>query len=281
VSWSGGVQPRLAPLVLCLCACSSSPLVRPDDRTFHRSAEHFRERMVREVSGPPAPDETLFLQAEALYHYRFELRRPSAATYGERAVAAFVEFSPLNALAASQGIDDLRLAAYNGAAQLYEAVLLRYPDTKLRPLVLWRLGWTYRSTSIGGFPRDSDAAFDALHASSLASLAAEARRLPWKSQNSAVAWSVIPGAGQMYAGQVGRGFVYLGVAAAFTAAIVVPVVLMAENREVSAVGIGITLFGIVGLQVTYTDAYQDAQRAALEFNERHEEAFDARHPEAP
>jgi hypothetical protein len=33
--------------------------------------------------------------------------------------------------------------------------------------------------------------------------------------------------------------------------------------------------------VSYTAAYQDAQRAVIQFNERQEAAFAALHPEAP
>jgi hypothetical protein len=39
--------------------------------------------------------------------------------------------------------------------------------------------------------------------------------------------------------------------------------------------------GIILLDVAYTTAYQDALRAAVQFNERQETAFEAQHPEAP
>jgi hypothetical protein len=44
---------------------------------------------------------------------------------------------------------------------------------------------------------------------------------------------------------------------------------------------GISAAGFIGLQVSYTLAFQDAQRGAIRFNEREEEAFGKRHPEAP
>jgi hypothetical protein len=39
--------------------------------------------------------------------------------------------------------------------------------------------------------------------------------------------------------------------------------------------------GIVGLQVTYTTSYRDAQRALVDFDERQEAGYEAAHPAAP
>jgi hypothetical protein len=45
--------------------------------------------------------------------------------------------------------------------------------------------------------------------------------------------------------------------------------------------IAASTLGFIGLQVVYTTSYQDAQRAALEYDERQEAAFMAAHPAAP
>src|SRR5947209_5734056 len=92
-----------------LLGCSSSPLVRSDDRTFTHAAERFQrtavalqaERLAREATATPPPDETLFLQAESLYRYRWELRSPSARAYAAQAAAAATDFMPLGVWAAS------------------------------------------------------------------------------------------------------------------------------------------------------------------------------------
>jgi hypothetical protein len=277
-----------------LTSCAPSPLLRSDDGTFRLASQHFGDvasHLSREPIGKEGKDlairedEAVFLQAEAFYHYRFELQAPAARNYAAQAVAAASDFSPLNSLAASGGIGDLRLMAYSGAAQLYERLLARHPMTSLRPLALYRLGWAYRSANVSGFPRSSDAAFDgvvkASPGSPLARLSLEAKQVPYKTQDAAVAWSIIPGAGQMYVGQWRSGAVRLSIAATFAAATIIPIVYMAKNGELDWRGVTISLLGIVGLQVSYTMAYQDAQRAAVLFNERQEAWFGERHPEAP
>ena len=68
----------------------------------------------------------------------------------------------------------------------------------------------------------------------------------------------------------------------------VPLVVMADNYRddeltwhrawplmVTSVG------GFILLNVAYTSAYQDAQRATVEYNERRDAEFHRRHPEAP
>src|SRR6266581_3372486 len=53
--------------------------------------------------------------------------------------------------------------AVDGAVQIWETLLERYPRSPLRPLTLYRLGWAYHSVAASGFPRDSgDQAFDEL-----------------------------------------------------------------------------------------------------------------------
>jgi len=63
----------LVTSVLLTSACSGSVLIRKDDATFARSLRRY-ERTRRLVDGDPTAETEapLFLQAEALYRYRFE-----------------------------------------------------------------------------------------------------------------------------------------------------------------------------------------------------------------
>jgi TM2 domain-containing membrane protein YozV len=237
------------------------------------------------ASGSASPDSTLFLQAESFYRYRFDWPATAARSYLAQALATTLEFAPLVAMASQNGMLDLRLRTYDGAAQLYEAMLSRYPTSRLRPLALYRLGWAYRCASAEGFSGTTDRAFKGIMADptagDLGPLAAEAVRVPWKSQDKAIAWSIIPGAGQIYTGKTWNGIGRLTIALAFTSAIVVPAVIVARNRALDWKSVTVATVGIVGLQVTYTTAYQAAQRDALDFNERQEAAFEDAHPNAP
>ncbi len=274
--------------VACLCwGCATAAPLRLDDPAFAAGQSRLRETAGRLAGAKPlAPDEGLFLQAESFHAYRFHLRRSrSVESYLAQTLAAFTDFAPLTVIAASQGIFDLRLRAYDGAAQLYQALVAGYPASALRPLALYRLGWACRSTSDDGFPCASRDAFAALErddpSSPLADLARDAARVPSRSLDRATLWSILPGAGQIYAGEVLDGTVRLSVAAAFGALALVPLVGMVRARRFGWFPTALSLAGVVGLQVTYTTSYQDAQRAVLDFNERHEAAFVAGHPGAP
>ncbi len=78
-----------------------------------------------------------------------------------------------------------------------------------------------------------------------------------------------------------NGTVRLSVAAAFGALALLPLVGMVRAQQFRWAPTVLSLAGLVGLQVTYTTAYQDAQRAVLDFNERQEAAFDAANGEPP
>jgi hypothetical protein len=276
-------------------ACSGSVLVRPDDRTFTRAqARLARTTAAVSEAGAPAPENTLFLQAEALYDYRFEPPTRGVVNYLAQTLAIATEFAPLQALASSAGLFELRLRVHDGAVQLWETLLARHPQTALRPLTLYRLGWAYRSVGVGGLPRsDGRQAFDELMTvyptSPLAPLAREAIAVPHKSQDTAIGLSIVPGLGQMYAGENLNGAVRLAVALACAALIVVPTYLLYrrvnERDHLSAADdwpyIATPFVGIILLNVAYNTALQDAIRAAVEFNERAEDAFEQRHPEAP
>ncbi len=236
----------------------------------------------------------MFLQAEALYRYRFE---PPTRSYGgylaEGAAAAF-DFPAFQSVAASLDLFDLRLKANDGAIQIWETLLARYPRTTLRPLTLYRLGWAYRSKITAGFPRNEpNELFQALQqeypTSPLAPLAAEAERVARKSQDTATRWSIIPGAGQIYAGETGNGLTRVGIALVGAALVIVPSILAAvkasRNEDISTgeglVYAGVAVGGLVVLSIDYTLAYQDALRAVMQFNERQEMKFEDRHPDAP
>jgi hypothetical protein len=292
-----------ALLTTLLGACAEpSVVLRPDDPYFtdQMSRYHRTVALATKLAGPaskPAPssqptDLTLFEEAEGLYRYRFAFTGPTAGSYAAEVGAASLEFSPLDSLASSEGIDDLRLGAANGAAQIWETLLAWYPTSKLRPLTLYRLGWAYRNVSIDGLPQSSEDAFGTLVKGNqdpkLAQLATQALAVPYKTQDAAVAWSVIPGGGQMYVGKWGNGFVRLGIATFFAAVAVTPVVVGYEEHRSgtlsgtrAALLAGLSFIGLVGVEVSYTDAYQDAQHRALEYNERVERDFNAAHPDAP
>ena len=87
----------------------------------------------------------------------------------------------------------------------WETLLDRNPATPLRALALYRLGWAYRNHIVTGFVGSSDVVFSALvkgyPGSELAALATAAKQVPSKSPTTAAAWSILPGAGQIYAGE--------------------------------------------------------------------------------
>lgn len=232
----------------------------------------------------------MFLQAEALFRYRFESgRRSTGAVFAELAASA-TDLPMLESVAGSLDLYALRLQVSDGAIQLWETLLDRSPKTPLRALTLYRLGWAYRNVMATGFPGSSNVVFDALIAqhrdSPLAPLAAAAKQVPYKLSRTATAWSIIPGAGQLYAGEYGNGALRLGVALAAATAVIVPVTIAYERSGDLAWNDDWPLLvsGIVGatvLAIDYTTSYKDALRAVLEYNERHEAAFEDAHPDAP
>jgi hypothetical protein len=289
------MRPSLvAAATLFTLGCSGSVLIRPGDQTFARSrARYHRTQKLVAAQAPDAPEAPLFMQAEAMYRYRFDPPARSFGNYLAQTLAVATEFAPLQALAASAGMFELRLRTYDGAVQLWETMLAMHPDTRLEPLTLYRLGWAYRSVATDGFPRDDgDEAWDQLIAkyptSPLADTAKQARAVAWKSQDMALALSIVPGAGQMYSGEYTNGAVRLAAALACAALIVTPLYLAYHEYERGDLDwpddwpyIAIPFGGIILLNVVYTTAYQDALRAAVEWNERAEAAFDHAHPEAP
>jgi hypothetical protein len=284
---------RLRWLVLAasLSACAPSVLVHRDDDTYRRAIGHFQHvRDLVAASLAPDDEQLMFLQAEALFRYRFAIPSHSAASELAETAAAVTNLPVFESLASSLDLVTLRLRSVDGAVQLWETLLDRDPKTPLRALADYQLGWAYRNAIAAGFPRDTDRAFDDLAScckdSPLTPFAAEAKRVPWKSQARAAVWSLVPGLGQMYVGNYGSGAVRLAIALATTAMIATPAAIAFERRGDLSWGhdwpllltaaIGATL-----LAIDYSSSYQDAMRGVLEYNERREDAFEAAHPEAP
>jgi hypothetical protein len=275
-----------APIAaMALCACANSPLIRRADPQFDDAQSQLERTAERVRADAASPDEAaLFLQAESFYRYRWSLRLHDSRAYALQTVAAAIDFGPFSALASTNGVGDLRLGAYDGAAQLYEAHLERFPQSRLAPLALWRLGWAYRAGQVKEFPRGTDEVFAELIRRGdpqLSPLAAQARAAPWRSQDTAVGLSALPGLGQIYCGETANGVVRMVLAAGFAALFAAPLALAVRQGSLGWQRLAASTAGFVGLQVVYTTSYQDAQRAALEFDEREEAAFRAANPEAP
>src|SRR6266446_1432241 len=145
--------------------CSTpSALIRADDQAFSQSQQRLQRTIILVDEAKPQPVErALFLQAESFYRYRFETPPHNTMSYLAEGAAVITDFPALQSLAGSFDLVDLRLRASDSAIQLWETLLSRYPQTTLRPLTLYRLGWAYRNASAAGFPRQSpDEAFDIL-----------------------------------------------------------------------------------------------------------------------
>jgi hypothetical protein len=282
----------LVALPAALSACTSSVLIRPDDQTFARAERHLVATAAYVQGAKPPPEEAaLVLQAEGLYRYRFDPPARGFQNYATEFAASAIEIPALQSVSGALDIFDLRLRMSDGAVQLWETYLARYPKSSLRPLVLYRLGWAYHSTGAAGLPRQSgQEAFAQLRRdypdSPFSALAAETQGLDWKSKDAATGWSVIPGLGQMYVGSYGPGSIHLLVAAAAVTMMVAPLAVAYERRHdltwegdwpLLAIGVG----GLLVLSLDYTVAYQDAIRRVVEWNDRIESAFEDQHPGAP
>jgi hypothetical protein len=274
-------------------ACSHATIIIPrDDRVFVAAlARMDRTQKTIAVSAPTPAESVLFMMAEGLSRYRLEFPKRSLGVYLAQATAVAIELPALQSIAGSMDLFQLRLKTSDGAVQLWETLLAWYPQSVLRPLTLYRLGWAYRNTAAGGLPRESgDQAFDELlrdyPRSTLSALALDAKNAPWKSTEAATAWSIIPGAGQMYVGETGNGAVRLGVGVVAGAMVLVPGIIGYGRRDELSWGhdwplLASAVAGLILLSVNYSLAYEDAIRGVVECNERAQERFEAQHPEAP
>jgi hypothetical protein len=287
------LRPRRAWLVVAAiaCGCGHSALIPRDDTAYRLSLERYkRTRQQVAASLAPDDDQAMFLQAEGLYRYRFAQPGRSFGSYLAQTAASAVDLPVLEAFAGAIDLYSLRLKTHDGAVQIWETMLARNPDSPLRPLALYRLGWAYRNSIASGLPGTSEGAFDeilARHAASpVAPFAAAARRVPWKSEGRATMWSLVPGLGQIYAGEVRNGIVRLAIALAADAMIVVPGVIAYQRRDDLSWSndwplVVTGLAGAVILATDYSSSYQDALRAVIEYNEAREAEFEAQHPDAP
>lgn len=279
--------------IIFLTSCStSSVLIKPNDKIFNQSEQRFERTitLIDEIK-PLLAERTLFLQGESFYRYRFEPPQKSKMSFLAEAAASITDFPAFQSLAGSLNLLDLRVRSSDSAIQLWETFLKRYPQSSLRPLTLYRLGWAYRNAAATGLPRETpNQAFDELineqPTSSLAELAKEAKDTPWKSKSTAAKRSLIPGLGQIYVGEIKSGVVRLSIAVASVVAILTPIYI-ASHRDskltlkhdwpLLATGLG----GLIVLSFDYTSSYEDSMRGVVEWNERTEANFNSTHIEAP
>lgn len=272
--------------------CGHATLIRRDDPVLDASERRLATAAAAvDALSPPPMERQLIMQAEGFYRYRFEPPPRNVASALAVVAAAVTDLPAFQALAGSLDLIDLRLRGADAAIHLWETLLARNPQTVLKPLTLYRLGWAYHNAGASGFPRDSgDEAFDELGAaapgSPLAALAAEAKREPRKSKDTATGLSLVPGLGQFYLGQTLSGTVRLAIGLGSVAMIALPIYVAYERRHdlswsndwpLLVTGLG----GLIVLSIDYTVSYQDAMRGVVEFNDRVETGFEARHPEAP
>jgi len=279
-------------LPVTLLACGHSTVIRRDDPVLDDSQRHLAKTAaaVEALAAPPA-ERLLFMQAEGFYRYRFQAPPRNAASIAAVVAGVITELPVLQALAGSLDLQELRLRGPDGAIHLWETLLTRDPQTTLKPLTLYRLGWAYRNAGVAGLPRESgDAAFDELIASApgspLVPLALPAKQEPRKRKAPAAGLSLVPGLGQFYLGHALSGTVRLAIGLASVAMIAVPIYVAVQrgsdlswSHDWPLLVTG--LAGLVVLSVDYTLSYQDAMAGVVEFNDRVEAGFEARHPESP
>ncbi len=274
-------------------ACGGNVLLGKADPSYAHAIDRYArtKKQVDQIS--TQVDGAMFLQAEGLFRYRFEPPERTAGSYFAQAAAAALDLPVLQAFASSLDLFDLRLRTNDGAIQIWESMLERHPQTALRPLTLYRLGWAYRYRITPRFPREGpDEALDALTkeypGTPLARLAVQAKVVPWKSQETATSFSILPGLGQIYAGENLNGAVRLSVAAVAAGLVFAPAIVAYTRYKDDDLTwkqdwplLATTIVGLVIFSIDYTLAYQDALRAVMQYNEREERAFEDRHPEAP
>lgn len=273
------------------CA-TTSVLIKSDDKTFSESRRRLQRTITYVDKSEASPEEqALFLQAESFYRYRFEPPARSNMSYIAEIAAAATDFPALQSFAGSLSLLDMRLRSSDSAVQLWETFLLEYPHSNLKALTLYRLGWAYRYTGAQGLPRkSSDEPFDELikekPGTMMATVAAAAKVVPWKSKSIASSRSLLPGSGQIYVGETNNGIVRLIVAAIAAAAIIYPISIASKrdresNWSQDAPLLALGLSGLIVLSVDYTTSYEDAMRGVVQWNEKKETEFNLQHPDAP
>jgi len=269
-------------------SCSTeSVLIHHDDATFSKAQKHF-QKMGKELDkiNPPLAERNIFLQAEGFYQYRFSPPKKSSAKYLAEAASAITDFPGFQSLAGSLDMEDLRFRASDSAVQLWETLLKKYPNTTLKPITLYQLGWAYRNVGAQGLPRSSpDEAFNELIKeepnSKWAKLAIDAKKVPYKTKEEAGFRSLIPGMGQMYLGETQSGFTRLGIAIAGLIAVAVPVYNAAHGHHNALSSTALGLGGLIILSFDFTNSYEDAIHGVVQWNERAESEFQRTHRNAP
>ncbi len=271
-----------------VAGCASPPiLIQKNDLTYLRAQKrlHHTQVLVDGIKVSSA-ERTMFMQAESFYRYRFEQPPRSDKTLAAEVLAAATDFPLFQSLASSFDLFSLRVRAPDVAVQIWESFLNRYPNSKLQPLVLYRLGWALRSVGVTGFPHTNpnDAFNELIHEapkSKLAVYAREAEKIPWKSKRVADARSLIPGMGQFYVGDDKGGAIRLVAAILGALAIVVPTYTGIKSKNYTWADGALTAGGLVLLSFDYTNSFENAQWGVINWNERAEAKFEAAHPNAP
>lgn len=269
---------------------SSRALIPPEDQDFLEAQSRLeRTAAFVEASGAPTNERAAFMQAEGFFRYRYAMNRSGKALSAE-ALASATDLPMFQSAAGSLDLQAMRVEGADAATQLWEGFLRRYPNSELKALTKYRLGWSYRSVGIEGLPGSTENAFaDLVNCETpepIRSAAIAARTYPWKSKGTASTLSLIPGAGQLYLGETASGIVRLAVAAVSAAAVIVPAVIGAER------GSDLTWrhdwplllssgLGVIVLSLDYTLSYEDALRGVIRFNERQELRFEQSHPDVP
>jgi len=273
---------------MLLSGCAPSPYLIPGDAKLESALANLPRPETQTL------DETLFLEAQAFEAYRPDvgpiLPTPQMALQG--CLFIIPGMGPFSGFVGGDlGSYEIRRRAYVAAAQFYEELLRRSPESPLAARSLFRLGWCYRNALIGSylfggsFRRGSREVFAELSMrypdSPEGKLVSDARHVPvvnpfWMKVFS----GVIPGAGQWYCGETKNGWIRFGAINASALVLGVGAVGLAHGANPFLSG-ALALLGFVAVDVTWTSSMYDAERAAFDYNERIEEEFHRRHPLPP
>jgi hypothetical protein len=277
-------------LTICLISSScttTSVLIQQDDDAFFKAQNRLEhtEKLVNQLN-PLDIEKSIFLQAEGFYQYRFTPPKKSTQRYLAEAASAITDFPGFQSLAGSLDMEDLRFRAPDSAVQLWETLLEQHPDTTLKPLTLYRLGWAYRNVGAQGLPRSlpNDAFNELIQKepdSKLALLAIEAKKVPYKTKEDAGFYSLMPGMGQVYLDETQSGVSRMAVAVASLIAIVVPAYNALQGKHTSIASAALGLGGLITLSFDFTNSYEDAIHGVVRWNEKREHDFQLKHPTAP
>ena len=264
------------------CSSTTSVLIQHDDNAFSKAQTHLQEiKKEIEKVDPPSTEANIFMQGEGFYQYRFTPPPKSNAKYFAEAASAITDFPAFQSLAGSLDMIDLRFRASDSAVQLWETLLQEHPNTVLKPITLYELGWAYRNIGAQGFPRSSDEVFNELIQekpnSHWAILAKEAKKIPYKTKDEASFYSMIPGMGQIYLDETQSGLTRLGIAILGLVAVAVPVYNASRGHHTSYASTALGLGGLITLSFDFTNSYENAIQGVVKWNEKAESDFQSRY----